>query len=70
MSRAELKLIVDRSSSEDRLFLAAYLQHLADRDDVSVRRELMDAHQEITQGKKVRLAGLKRLHSSLVRAGL
>ncbi len=70
MSRAELKSIVDRSSAEDRLFLAAYLQHLSARDDVSVSRELAEAHDEIDKGKKLGLAGLKRLHTSLVRAGL
>jgi hypothetical protein len=70
MSRVELKSIVDRSSAEDRLFLSAYLQHVAARDDVTVQREVLDAHREIAKGKKVRLAGLKRLHSGLVRAGL
>jgi hypothetical protein len=70
MSRAELKLIVDRSSAEDRLFLAAYLQHVTARGDAAVRRELTEAHQEIADGRKVRLAGLKRLHTGLVRAGL
>ena len=70
MSRVELKSIVDRSSAEDRLFLAAYLQHVAARDDATVQRELMDAHQEIARGHKVRLAGLKRLHTGLVRTGL
>lgn len=70
MSHAELKAIIDRSSAEDRLFLAAYLQHLAARDDATVRRELSEAHHEIESGRKVRLTGLKRLHTSLVRAGL
>jgi hypothetical protein len=70
MSRAELKSIVDRSSAEDRLFLAAYLQHVAARTDATLQRELADAHQEIESGGKVRLSGLKRLHTSLVRAGM
>jgi hypothetical protein len=70
MSRVELISIVDRSSAEDRLFLTAYLQHVAARDDAVVQRELMDAHEEIARGRKVRLAGLKRLHAGLVRAGL
>jgi len=62
--------MVDRSSAEDRLFLSAYLQHVAAREDAAVQRELAEAHQEIAKGKKVRLAGLKRLHTGLVRAGL
>jgi hypothetical protein len=70
MSRVELKSIVDRASVEDRLFLSAYLQHVSARDDVTVQREVADAHEEIAKGKKVRLSGLKRLHAGLVRAGL
>lgn len=70
VSRTELKSIVDRSSAEDRLFLAAYLQHLAAREDAKVKRELDEAHSEIECGRKVRLSQLKRLHTSLTRAGL
>jgi hypothetical protein len=70
MSRTELKSMVDRSSAEDRLFLAAYLQHIAARDDATVARELAEAHDEIAKGKKVGLTGLKRLHTNLVRTGL
>jgi hypothetical protein len=70
MSRAELKSLVDRSSAADRLFLSAYLQHLAARDDATVQREVDDAHREIERGQKVRLPQLKKLHATLARTGL
>lgn len=70
MSRNELKAVVDRSSQEDRLFLAAYLQHLAGRDDPAVQVELTSAQREITRGRKVNLKQLKRLHRTLLPYGL
>ncbi len=70
MSRNELKAVVDRSSTEDRLFLSAYLQHLATREDPAVQTELANAHREITCGRKVNLRQLKRLDRSLTRTGL
>ena len=70
MSRNELKAVVDRSSTEDRLFLTAYLQHLATREDPALQTELANAHREITRGRKVTLRQLKRLDRSLTRTGL
>ncbi|MEJ1974511.1 MAG: hypothetical protein WDM96_19310 [Lacunisphaera sp.] len=70
MSRNELKAIVDRSSSQDRLFLSAYLQHLGSKNDPAVQTELANANQEITRGHKVRLRQMKQLHRSLSKARL
>jgi hypothetical protein len=70
MSRDELQAIVDRSSTEERLFLAAYLRHLANRDDPTVRREISLSHSEIRRGKKVTLRKLKRLNGMLAKTGL
>ena len=70
MSRNELKAVVDRSSTEDRLFLSAYLQHLATRDDPTTQTELTNAHREISRGKKVNQRQLKRLHRTLANASL
>jgi hypothetical protein len=70
MSRNELKAVVDRSSVEDRLFLSAYLQHLATRDDPKFQAELTNAHREINRGKRVNLGQLKRLHRTLASASL
>ena len=52
MSRNELQALVDRSSSEDRLFLTAYLRHLATRNDSAVQSELANANREINRGKR------------------
>ena len=70
MSRNELKTVVDRISVEDRLFLSAYLQHVASKDDPHVQVELANANREISRGKKVGLRQLKSLHRSLAAASL
>ncbi len=70
MSRNELKAIVDRSSAEERLFLSAYLQHLATRDDPATQTELTNAHREIARGKKVGLRQIKQLHRTLTSVSL
>ena len=70
MSHAELKSLVDRSSTEERLFLAAYLRHVSTGDDGSLQGELAGAHREIGGGRKVRLSQLQRLHQALTKTGL
>lgn len=65
MSRSELQALVNRSSSTDRLFLSAYLRHLATRDDAATQTELTNANREIVRGKKVGLQQMKQLHRSL-----
>jgi hypothetical protein len=70
MSHNELKAIVDRSSTEERLFLSAYLQHLATRDDPATQTELANANREIGQGKKIGLRQMKQLHRTLSRVSL
>lgn len=70
MSRTELQSVVDRSSTEERLFLAAYLRHLSTQNDPNLQAELAGAHREIEGGKKVGLRQLKRLHQTLAKTGL
>lgn len=70
MSRRELQAIVDRSSTAERLFLAAYLRHLANRDDSTVSQEIAGSHREIQRGRKINLRGLKSLHQMLSKSGL
>ena len=70
MSRNELQAIVDRSSTGERLFLTAYLQHLAARNNPAAHTELADANREITRGHKVGLRQMKQLHRSLSSASL
>ena len=70
VSRAELKKIVDRSSPAERLFLAAYLQHVTARDDAAFQEELAAGHREIEQGNKINLRQLKQLDRTLTKTGL
>ena len=70
MSRVELQSFVDRSSVEERLFLAAYLRHLSTQDDAGLQHELAGAHREIEAGKKIGLRQLKGLHQTLGKTGL
>ncbi|MES2697735.1 MAG: hypothetical protein V4773_30005 [Verrucomicrobiota bacterium] len=67
MSRAELKKIVDRSSPADRLFLTAYLHHVATREDPQLQEELASAHREIDRGDKIGLQQLKQLDHMLTK---
>jgi hypothetical protein len=66
MSHAELIEIVNRSSPEDRLFLSAYLEHLArssrpeDGKDLDRRLDAMRA------GNEVSLDEARKLHEALV----
>ena len=70
MARVELQSLVDRSSAEGRLFLAAYLRHVSTQDDAALQSELAGAHREIEGGKKVGLRQLKRRHQTLAKTGL
>lgn len=70
MSRTELKKIVDRSSPADRLFLTAYLHHLATREDPVLQADLAAAHTEIERGDKIDLRQLKQLDLMLTKTGL
>lgn len=70
MSRAELKRIVDRSSPADRIFLTAYLYHLATRNDSLLQTDLAAVHTEIERGDKIDLRQLKQLDRTLAKTGL
>lgn len=70
MSRNELTDIVDHSSSQDRLFLSAYLRHLGTNKVSAARAELANANREITRGHKIGLRHMKQLLHSLTKAGL
>ncbi len=65
MSSAELKRIADQLSPEERLFLAAYLKHLARRDDPAYQAELTRLNREIDRGKKYSLEQVKRINERL-----
>jgi hypothetical protein len=70
MSRAELIEIVDRSSPEDRLFLHAYIEHLARAADPEDGRELDRRLETMRAGNEVSLDEARKLHDALSAQGL
>jgi hypothetical protein len=70
MTVAEIKEGIEKSSAEDRAFLAAFIKHLARKDDPAYRTELTRLNEEIDRGKKYSLAQVKRLHQTLKTEGL
>ncbi len=65
MTVAELKSGIEQSSLEDRAYLAAFLKHLARKDDPAFQSELSRLNEEIDGGKKISLEQAKRLHETL-----
>ena len=70
MSRAELIAIVDRTSPEDRVFLQAYVEHLARAADPESGRELDRRLEAMRAGKEISLEDARRLHEELAAKGL
>jgi hypothetical protein len=70
MTVMEIKSGIEQSSTEERAYLAAFLKHLARKDDPAYRSELTRLNQEIDRGKKFSLAQAKRLHETLKAEGL
>ena len=70
MSTTEIKAAIDKMNREDRLFVAAYLRHLARAGDPAHRARLGAATRRMRAGKNVRLETVKRLHRNLESAGL
>ena len=70
MSHAELIEIVDRTSPEERLFLHAYIEHLARADDPEQGRELDRRLESMRAGQEVNLADARKLHEALTARGL
>lgn len=69
MSVLEIKRELETASAEDRLFLLAYLKHLARRDDLAYRRHLAARAQEM-ETNQVSLDQIKRVHQALEAEGL
>jgi len=69
MTLQELKQGIDQSTPEERLFLAAYLKHLARRDDPAYRQELSRLRDEMNAGRRVNLEQVKRMHQALEAEG-
>ncbi len=66
----ELRSGIEQCSGEERTYLAAFLKHLARKDDPAYRSELTRLNQEIDCGRKFSLAQAKRLHETLKMEGL
>lgn len=70
MSTKELIRTVNRLKPNQRVFLAAYLKHVARVDDPAYRAELSRLNREIDEGKRFSLQQVKRMHAALEREGL
>ena len=70
MSVAELKKTAENLTPEERIFLAAYLKHLARVDDPAYQEELSRLNGEIDAGKKFSLSQVVRMHEALKAEGL
>jgi hypothetical protein len=70
MSHSELMEIVDQTSPEERIFLGAYLEHLARAADPENGRELDRRLEAMRAGEEVSLAEARTLHEALVARGL
>jgi hypothetical protein len=70
MSHSELIEFVDRSSLEDRLFLHAYLEHVARSSDPEYGRDLDRRLEAMRSGDEVSLEDARRLHEALASQGL
>ena len=70
VSRTELIELVDRTTPEDRLFLSAYLDHLASEADREHGRELDRRLESMRAGNEVSLEDARKLHDALAARGL
>ena len=65
MTFEELKEPVEQLSPGERFKLAAYLQHLADKDDVDHLRSLDEACDRVEAGDKIPLQELRQLQPNV-----
>ena len=70
MSTLEIKRTAENLTAEERVYLAAYLKHLARVDTPAYQAELTRLNNEIDTGKRFTLAQVQRLHEALQAEGL
>jgi len=70
MSRSQLIEFVDGTSSEDRIFLQAYLEHVARASDAEYGRDLDHRLEAMRAGEEVNLEDVRKLHEALASQGL
>ena len=62
MGIAELKKVVEDTNREERIFLAAYLQHVERRDNPAHRKGLDSLCDEVSSGRRYSLERFRDLH--------
>jgi hypothetical protein len=70
MSRTELIAIVDQASPEDRVFLQAYVEHLARAANPESGNDLDRRLESMRAGREISLDDARRLHEELAAKGL
>jgi len=70
MKVAKLKRTIDELTLEERVFVIAYLQHLARVDDPAHKARLGERLRRMEQGRKITLAQAQRLHEALEAEGV
>jgi hypothetical protein len=63
----ELKRLIDDTTPEERLALAAHFRHVTRKDDPAYRAELFRLNQEIDDGKRLSLDEMLRLHDATLK---
>lgn len=69
MTTTQVKQQIDAMSEEDRFFAAAYLQHLANRDNPEHIAQLTEANKRMDAGHKVAFEELVAMHEALLAEG-
>ena len=69
MSVADVKHQIDQMTADERFYVAAYLQHLANEDDPEYHAEVSKAERRMDAGKKVSLEELTSRHQALKNLG-
>jgi len=70
MTLEEIQSEIDRLTPDDRDLLAAYLKHLARKDDPEYQAELGRLNEEFEEGKTYSVDQLKIAHEALASRGL
>ena len=70
MKLSEVKTAVAQWPEEEKIHLAAYLRHLARRDDPAHRAELDRQWEAMSRGERIHLTELRKIESDLSARGV
>jgi hypothetical protein len=70
VSNLEIKSSIDQMNDDQRVFAAAYLQHLSQQRDDSYRQLLAERLNRLDEGRPIGLEQLQRLHDALHAEGI